>query len=71
MTSEILAIIGANVLMPVLGAGLLPLLRLARTRRELLRRPPLAYAVGLAATGILSADLALVDIPVGWIALAR
>ena len=51
--------------MLVLGAGLLPLLRLARTRRELLLRLPLAYAVGLAATGILAADLAVVDVPVG------
>ena len=32
--------------MLVLGAGLLPLLRLAHTRRELLTRLPLAYAVG-------------------------
>lgn len=70
MTSKIVAIAGANVLMLVLGAGLLPLLRLANTRRELLARLPLAYAAGLAATGILAADLAVVDVPVGWIVLS-
>ena len=69
MTSKIVAIAGANALMLVFGAGLLPLLRLAQTRRELLGRLPLAYAVGLAATGILAADLAVVDVPVGWVLL--
>jgi hypothetical protein len=70
VTSKIVAIAGANALMLVLGAGLMPYLRLARTRRELLSRLPLAYAVGLAATGILAADLAVVDVPVGWALLA-
>jgi hypothetical protein len=70
VTSKIVAIAGANALMLVLGAGLLPYLRLARTRRELLSRLPLAYAVGLAATGMLAADLAVVDVPVGWVLLA-
>jgi hypothetical protein len=70
VTSKIVAIAGANALMLVFGAGLLPLLRLAHTRRELLARLPLAYAVGLAATGILAADLAVVDVPVGWVLLA-
>lgn len=69
MTGKILALAGVNVLMLVLGCGLLPVLRLAATRRELLARLPLAYAVGLAATGILAADLAVVDVPVGWIVL--
>ena len=70
MTSKIVAIAGANALMLLLGAGLLPYLRLARTRRELLSRLPLAYAVGLATTGILAADLAVVGVPVGWGLLA-
>jgi hypothetical protein len=70
MTAHIVAIAGANALMLVLGAGLLPQLRLARTRREIAARLPLAYAVGVAATGIVAADLAVVEIPVGWIALA-
>ena len=55
--------------MLVLGCGLLPFLRLARTRRELLTRAPLGYAVGLAATGILGADLAVVYVPVGRVLL--
>jgi hypothetical protein len=70
MTSKILEIVGANALMFVLGMGLLPLLRLVSTRRELLARLPLAYAAGLAATGILAADLAVVDVPMGWVVLA-
>jgi hypothetical protein len=70
VTGKVLAIAGANALMLVLGAGLLPYLRLVQTRRELLARLPLAYAVGLAATGILAADLAVVDVPVGWVLLA-
>jgi hypothetical protein len=70
VTLRILALAAAQLLMLVLGVGLLPWLRLARTRRELVSRLPLAYAVGLAATGILAADLAVVDVPVGWIALS-
>jgi hypothetical protein len=70
VTGRIAELAGANVLMLVLGSGLLPLLRLAKTRRELLLRLPLGYAVGLAATGILAADLAVVHVPVGWVALA-
>ena len=56
--------------MAVLGCGLLPFLRLARSRRELLTRAPLGYAVGLAATGILAAELAVVGIAVGRVLLA-
>jgi hypothetical protein len=70
VTGKIVALGGVNALMLVVGAGLLPPLRLAATRRELLARLPLAYAVGLAATGILCADLAVVDLPVGWIVLS-
>jgi hypothetical protein len=69
VTSRIAALALANLLMLVLGCGLLPLLRLARTRRELLLRLPLAYAVGLAATGILAADLAVLDVPLGPLGL--
>jgi hypothetical protein len=63
------AVLVANALMLVLGAGLLPLLRLAETRRELVARLPLAYAVGIAGTGILAAELALVHVPVGKVGL--
>jgi predicted Kef-type K+ transport protein len=59
----------ANAAMLVLGCGLLPFLRLARTRRELLTRAPLGYAVGVAATGIVAANLALAHVPVGRILL--
>jgi hypothetical protein len=69
MTTRILALVVANLLMLGLGAGLLPLLRLARTPQQLLARLPLAYAVGLVTTGVLAAELALVHVPVGWIAL--
>jgi 4-amino-4-deoxy-L-arabinose transferase-like glycosyltransferase len=69
VTARILSLVLANLLMLGLGAGLLPLLRLARTRRELVAKLPLAYAVGLAATGILAAHLALVGVPVGGIVL--
>jgi hypothetical protein len=69
VTDGILALVLANALMFALGTGMLPLLRLARTRRELVARLPLAYAVGIAATGILVADLAVVDVPVGRIGL--
>jgi hypothetical protein len=69
VTDRILALVVANVLMLALGAGMLPLLRLARTRRELLTRLPLAYPVGIAGTGILTAHLALLHVPIGRIGL--
>jgi hypothetical protein len=69
LTLRVLALVAANVLMLGVGAGLMPLLGLARTRRDLVARLPLAYAVGLAATGIAAAELALVHVPVGWIGL--
>jgi hypothetical protein len=70
VSSNVLALVLANALMLVLGAGLLPFLGLADTRGELVRRLPLAYAVGLAAAGILAAELALVGIGVGRVALS-
>jgi hypothetical protein len=69
VTERILALVVANLLLIVLGVGLLPLLRLAGTRRELLTRLPLAYAVGIAAGGILVAHLSLLHVPVGRIGL--
>ena len=69
MTARILALVGANVLMLAVGVGLLPALRLATARRELLTKAPLGYAVGLAVTGIVAATLALVGVTVGWIVL--
>ena len=69
MTAHIVALCLANVLMLVAGAGLLPVLRLARTPREVFVRLPLAYAIGLAATGIAAANLALIHVPVGRVGL--
>jgi hypothetical protein len=70
VNGHIAAIAGANLLMLLLGCGLLPVLRLARTRRDLITMAPLGYAVGVAATGILAAELAVVGVPVGRVTLA-
>ena len=67
---RIVALFAANVLMLGLGAGMMPLLGLARTPQQLLARLPLAYAVGLVTTGVFAAEMAVVGVPVGWIALA-
>jgi hypothetical protein len=65
----VIPLLVANALMLALGAGLLPMLRSVRSRRELLVCLPLAYPVGIAATGIVSAHLALVHVAVGRIGL--
>lgn len=65
-----LALVGANVLMLVAGLGVLPLLGIVRTWRELAFRSGLAYVCGLVLVGILSAHLALVHVAVGWIGLS-
>jgi hypothetical protein len=70
MTERILALLAANVAMLALGTGLLPLLGLARTRRDLLARLPLGYLVGIVATGVLTAELAVVHLAVGRIGLS-
>ena len=69
MTPHILALCLAQVLMLAVGFGLLPLLRLASTWRELLLRLPLAYAIGLTATGVIATNLALIGISVGRVGL--
>ena len=70
MSSGIAAFAAVNVVMLALGCGLLPLLRLARTRRDLVVQLPLAYAVGLAATGVLAAELAVFGVAVGPVLLS-
>jgi hypothetical protein len=65
-----LALIGANILMLVSGIGLLPLLGIARSWRELVFRSGLAYLCGLVFVGIVSAHLALVHVGIGWIGLS-
>jgi len=62
-------ILFANSLYFAIGVGLLPLLRIAGDRAALLARLPLAYLVGLAATGIVAAHLALIDVPLGLVEL--
>jgi hypothetical protein len=69
VSSRPVALALANLLMLALGCGLLPPLRLARSRRELLLRLPLAYAVGLAASGVLAAELAAGGVAVGPLVL--
>jgi hypothetical protein len=59
----------ANALFFAIGVGLLPILRIARDRNELVARLPLAYLVGVAATGILASHLALLDVAVGLVEL--
>jgi hypothetical protein len=67
---RIAALLGANALMLVAGLGLLPLLGVARSWRELVARSGLSYLCGIVATGILAANLALVRASFGWIELA-
>jgi hypothetical protein len=69
MTIRVLALALANAWMLAFGVGLLPLLGLARTPRDLLAKLPLAYAIGLVATGVLAAELAVVQVPLGWLTL--
>jgi hypothetical protein len=66
---RVAALLGANALMLVVGLGLLPWLKVASSWREVAGRSGLAYLCGLVATGILAANLALVHVSVGWVAL--
>jgi hypothetical protein len=65
VSGSLVGLLAANVLYFCVGVGLLPLLRIASTRAELLERIPLAYLVGVAATAIVGAHLALVDVAIG------
>jgi hypothetical protein len=65
LTGSLAGLLFANALYLVIGIALLPLLQIARTRTELTARLGLAYIVGVAATGALSAHLALIRVPVG------
>ena len=66
---RVAGLLGANVLMLVVGLGLLPLLGVARSWRELVSRCGLAYLCGIVLVGIVSAHLALVHVAVGWLGL--
>jgi hypothetical protein len=67
---RIAGLLGANALMAVAGLGLLPLLGVARSWRQLAARSGLAYLCGIVIAGVISANLALVRVSFGWIALA-
>jgi hypothetical protein len=69
MSRELAGIVAAQLLYAAIGAGLLPVLRIAPTRGLLVRRIGLSYLVGVAAVGILAAHLALVDAPIGLVEL--
>ena len=69
MTGSLAGLLFANVLYLVIGVALLPLLRIVRTRAELVARLGLAYMLGVAAIGALSAHLALIGVPVGLVEL--
>jgi hypothetical protein len=56
----------ANAFYLFIGGALLPVLRIARTRRELYERLGLAYILGLATTSALAAHLALIGLPMAW-----
>jgi hypothetical protein len=70
MTGRLAGLLAAQLLYLAIGTGLLPLLRVASTRAELLRRLGLGYMVGLAAAGALAAELALLDVPIGLVELS-
>jgi hypothetical protein len=62
-------LLGANGLMVAAGVGMLPLLGIARSWRQLLFRCGLGYLCGILLVGIVSAHLALVHVSFGWIGL--
>jgi hypothetical protein len=63
-------LVAAQFLYLGIGAGLMPLLRIVSTSAQLVPRLGLAYMVGVAATGILAAHLALLDVPLGLLELS-
>lgn len=70
MTNDVVRLVVLNALFFAGGIGLLPTLRIARTRHELLRRLPSAYMIGLASFGILGATLELISVPLGLLEVA-
>src|SRR5712691_9557767 len=69
MTGSLAGLLFANALYLAIGIALLLLLRVAQTRAELSARLGLAYMLGVAATGAVSAHLALIGVPVGLVEL--
>jgi len=66
---RVAALLAANLLMFCTGLGLLPLLGVARSWRELVARSGLAYLCGILLAAIVAANLALVHVSFGWIGL--
>jgi len=66
---RIAGLLGANALMVVAGLGLLPVLGVVRSWRQLVARSGLAYLCGIVVAGIVAANLALVRVSFGWIGL--
>jgi hypothetical protein len=66
---RVAGLLGANALMLVAGLGLLPLLGVARSWRELLARSGLSYLCGLVLAGVVAANLALVRVSFDWLGL--
>jgi hypothetical protein len=69
VSGSLAGLLAAQLLYVAVGTGLLPLLRIVPGRGAPLARFGLAYMVGLAATGILAAHLALLDVPLGLLEL--
>jgi hypothetical protein len=67
---RVAGLLGANALMLAAGFGVLPLLGVARSWRELVARSWLAYLSGILLTGIVAAQLALVHVSIGWVGLS-
>jgi hypothetical protein len=67
---RVAALLAANVLMLGAGLGVLPLLGVARSWRELVARSGLAYLCGILLAAIVATNLALVHVSFGWIGLA-
>ena len=70
MSGRLAALLAAQGLYLAIGAGLLPLLRIARSREALSHRIGLAYILGIATTGALAANLALLDLSLGLAGLS-
>jgi hypothetical protein len=70
MTGRLTGLLAAQLLYLAIGAGLLPLLRIAPNSEVLGRRIGLAYLAGVAVTGVLAANLALVDVSIGLLGLS-
>jgi hypothetical protein len=67
---RVAGLLGANALIFCVGLGALPWLGVARSWRQLFSRSGLAYLCGLLLVGIVAANLALVHVSFGWLALS-